>query len=130
MKNKNLRESFRHASDGIRMIIKIERNMKIHLVMTILVILCAVLFKLTPAEKAIVISLCAIVICAELINTAIENTVDISTAVFNMYAKRAKDAAASAVLVISIGAAIAGLVIFVPYGIDFVKDVIRLMKGI
>lgn len=130
MKNKNLRESFRHASDGIRMIIKTERNMKIHLVMTILVILCAVLFKLTPAEKAIVISLCAIVICAELINTAIENTVDISTAVFNMYAKRAKDAAASAVLVISIGAAIAGLVIFVPYGIDFVKDVIRLMKGI
>lgn len=130
MKNKNLRESFRHASDGIRMIIKTERNMKIHLVMTILVILCAVLFKLTPAEKAIVISLCAIVICAELINTAIENTVDISTAVFNMYAKRAKDAAAGAVLVISIGAAIAGLVIFVPYGIDFVKDVIRLMKGI
>ena len=130
MKNKNLRESFRHASDGIRMIIKTERNMKIHLVMTILVILCAVLFKLTPAEKAIVISLCAIVICAELINTAIENTVDISTAVFNMYAKRAKDAAAGAVLVISIGAAIAGLVIFVPYGIDFVKDVLRLMKGI
>lgn len=130
MKNKNLRESFRHASDGIRMIIKTERNMKIHLVMTVLVILCAVLFKLTPAEKAIVISLCAIVICAELINTAIENTVDISTAVFNMYAKRAKDAAAGAVLVISIGAAIAGLVIFVPYGIDFVKDVIRLMKGI
>lgn len=130
MKNKNLRESFRHASDGIRMIIKTERNMKIHLVMTVLVILCAVLFKLTPAEKAIVIFLCAIVICAELINTAIENTVDISTAVFNMYAKRAKDAAAGAVLVISIGAAIAGLVIFVPYGIDFVKDVIRLMKGI
>lgn len=130
MKNKTLRESFRHAFDGIRMIIRTERNMKIHLVMTILVILCAVLFGLTPAEKAIVISLCAIVICAELINTAIENAVDISTAVFNMYAKRAKDAAAGAVLVISIGAAVAGLIIFVPYGIDFIKDVIRLMKGI
>ena len=92
MKNHTLRESFRHAFDGIRMIVKTERNMKIHLVMTILVVLCAVLFGLTAIEKAIVISLCALVICAEFINTAIENTVDIGTAVFNMYAKRAKDA--------------------------------------
>lgn len=130
MKNRTFRESFRHALDGIRMIVKTERNMKVHLVMTILVILCAVLFKLTAAEKAIVISLCALVICAEFINTAIENAVDMETAVFNMYAKRAKDAAAGAVLVISIGAAIAGLIIFVPYGIDFIKDVIQLMKGI
>lgn len=130
MKNSTFRESFRHALDGIKMIIKTERNMKVHLVMTILVILCAVLFGLTIAEKAIVISLCAIVICAELINTAIENVVDMETAVFNMYAKRAKDASAGAVLIISIGAAVAGLVIFVPYGIDFLKDMIQLMKGI
>ena len=130
MKNHTLRESFRHAFDGIKMIVKTERNMKIHLVMTILVTLCAVLFGLTAAEKAIVLSLCALVICAELINTAIENAVDMSTAVFNMYAKRAKDAAAGAVLVISIGAAIAGLVIFVPYGIDFIKDIISYVKGI
>ena len=130
MKNKTFRESFRHAFDGIKMIIKTERNMKIHLVMTILVILCAVLFGLTASEKAIVISLCALVICVEFINTAIENTVDMGSAVFNMYAKRAKDAAAGAVLVISIGSAVAGLVIFVPYGIDFIINVIRLMKGI
>ena len=121
MKNTTFRESFRHALDGIKMILKTERNMRVHLVMTILVITCAVLFGLTNAEKAIVISLCALVICAELINTAIENAVDMNTAVFNMYAKRAKDAAAGAVLIISIGAAIAGLIVFVPYGIDFLK---------
>ena len=68
MKNSTFSESFRHAFDGIKMIIKTERNMKVHLIMTILVIMCAVLFGLTSAEKAIVISLCAIVICAELIN--------------------------------------------------------------
>ncbi len=95
--------------------------MRVHLIMTILVVLCAVVFGLTAAEKAIVISLCALVICAELVNTAIENVVDISTGVFNMYAKRAKDCAAGAVLVISIGAAIAGLIIFIPYGIDFLR---------
>ena len=123
MKNSTFRESFRHALDGIKRIVREEKNMRVHLVMTILVILCAVIFGLTNTEKAIVISLCALVICAELINTAIENAVDMSTAVFNMYAKRAKDAAAGAVLVISIGAAITGLIIFVPYGIDFLKYV-------
>lgn len=96
--------------------------MRIHIAMTVLVIMCAVIFNLTNAEKAIVTLLCAIVICAELINTAIENAVDLSTSVFNMYAKRAKDAASGAVLVISIGAAIAGLIIFVPYGIEFLKQ--------
>lgn len=121
MKNFTFRESFRHAFDGIKMLVRQEKNMRIHIAMTILVIVCAVVFGLTPAEKAIVISLCAIVICAELINTAIENAVDVSTAVFNMYAKRAKDAAAGAVLVVSIGAAVAGLIIFIPYGIDFLK---------
>ena len=130
MKNSTFSESFRHALDGSKMIIKTERNLKVHLIMTILVIMCAVLFGLTSAEKAIVISLCAIVICAELINTAIENVVDMGTAVFNMYAKRAKDASAGAVLIISIGAAAAGLIIFVPYGIDFIKDIISYVKGI
>ncbi len=118
MKNNRFCDSFRCAFNGIKDIIRNERNMRIHLAMTILVILCAVVFGLTACEKAIVISLCALVITAELINTAIENTVNLSTAVFNMYAKRAKDAAAGAVLVISIGAAICGLIIFVPYGID------------
>ncbi len=121
MKNSTFRESFRHAFDGIKMLVREERNMRVHLIMTIMVILCAVIFGLTLTEKAIVISLCALVICAELINTAIENAIDLSSAVFNMYAKRAKDASAGAVLVISIGAAIAGLIIFVPYGIDFLK---------
>ena len=97
--------------------------MRIHIAMTVLVILCSVIFGLTALEKAVVISLCAIVISAELINTAIENAVNLSTAVFNMYARRAKDASAGAVLVISIGAAVGGLIIFIPYGLDFLKQI-------
>ena len=127
MKNNNLISSFRHAFDGVKTLLREERNMRIHLVMTVLVIACSVLFGLTRTEKAIVISLCAAVICAELINTAIENAVDMSTAVFNMYAKKAKDMAAGAVLVLSIGASVAGLIIFVPYGIDFVKYLISIL---
>ena len=95
--------------------------MRIHLGMTILVIMCSVIFSLSTLKKAVVILLCALVICAELINTAIENVIDMNTAVFNMYAKRAKDLAAASVLVLSIASAIIGLIIFVPYGIDFLK---------
>ena len=124
MKNRSFLDSLRHAFDGVKMLLREERNMRIHLVMTVLVIACAVLFGLTKTETAIVISLCAAVICAELFNTAIENAINISTAVFNMYAKRAKDAAAGAVLIISIGAAVGGLIIFVPYGIDLIKYLI------
>lgn len=124
MKNKNLCDSFRHAFDGIKLLLKEERNMRIHLCMSILVIMCAVIFGLSGAEKAIVIALCALVICAELINTAIENVIDMNTAVFNMYAKRAKDTAAGAVLILSIGSAICGLIIFLPYAIDFLKNLI------
>ncbi|MBE7055114.1 MAG: diacylglycerol kinase family protein [Ruminococcaceae bacterium] len=124
MKNHSFTDSLRHAIDGIMTLLKEERNMRIHFVMTILVVVCAVLFGLSRTETAIVVSLCGAVICAELINTAIENAINISTAVFNMYAKRAKDAAAGAVLVISIGAAIGGLIIFIPHGIDFIKNLI------
>ena len=123
MKNTSFLQSFRHALEGIKELIQSERNMRIHIAMTVLVILCSVIFGLTAAEKAVVIALCAIVISAELINTAIENAVNLSTAVFNMYARRAKDAAAGAVLVISIGAAVCGLIIFVPYGLELLNKI-------
>ena len=117
MKNSAFWDSLRHAFSGIAFAIKNERNMRIHLCFTIAVIFCSVIFNLTAAHRAIVISLCGIVICAELFNTAVENFVDLVCPTFNMYAKRAKDAAAGAVLAISIAAAIAGLIIFVPYGL-------------
>lgn len=125
MKNKSYAESFRHAFDGIKLIIKEERNMKIHIIMTILVTLCAVIFNLTASEKAIVISLCFITMAFELLNTAIENAVDMYSPVFNMFAKRAKDLSAGAVLLVSIGSAIAGLIIFVPYGINLLEKIIE-----
>lgn len=94
--------------------------MKIHIIMTIAVITCAVLFKLTATHKAIVISLCMAVVFAELVNTAIENVTDIIAPTYNVYAKRAKDASAGAVLVVSAGAAAVGLIIFVPYILNFI----------
>ena len=126
MKNKRFFESLSHAIDGVKTLIKEERNMRFHLVMTVLVIFCAVIFNLTALEKVIVIFLCAAVIGAELINTAVENTVNICAPTFNMFAKKAKDLASGAVLVISLGAAICGLIIFVPYGLALLEKILNL----
>lgn len=111
---KKLIKSFKYAFEGIFTGIKKEQNMKIHMVIMILVIIFGILFKISKIEWMICIALFGLVISMELINTAIENTVDLITKEKNERAKIAKDVAAGAVLVSAIAAAIIGLMIFVP----------------
>lgn len=122
-KNHSLKESFRHAAEGFVFAVRNERNMKIHCAMTALVVVCAFIFGLSAQEKAIVFTLCGIVIMAELFNTAVENAVDIAAPTFNILAKQAKDAAAAAVLIISVTAAVVGIIIFLPYAADIVRKI-------
>lgn len=111
---KKLIKSFKYAFEGIFKGIKEEQNMKIHIVIMILVIIFGILFKISKIEWIICIALFGLVISMELINTAIENTVDLITKEKNEQAKIAKDVAAGAVLVSAIAAATIGLMIFVP----------------
>ena len=103
-------KSFKYAFEGIFTGIKKERNMKIHISIMILVII----LKINKVEWIICITLFGLVISMELINTAIESTVDLITKEKNEQAKIAKDVAAGAVLISAIAAAIIGLMIFVP----------------
>ena len=111
---KKLIKSFKYAFEGIFTGIKEEQNMKIHIVIMILVIIFGVILKISKIEWIICIILFGLVISMELINTAIENTVDLITKEKNEKAKIAKDVAAGAVLVSAIASAIIGLIIFVP----------------
>lgn len=126
-KNKKMTDSFRHAFEGLSAAVKTERNMKIHLVMTILVTVCAIIFDLTVTEKAAVFICCGLVITAELFNTAIEAVVDICSPGFSQGAKKAKDTAAAAVLVISIISAAVGIIVFFPYAGKIVEFIQRLI---
>ena len=111
---KKLLKSFKYAFDGIYTGIKEEQNMKIHITIMILVIIFGIMLKISKTEWIICIILFGLVISMELINTAIENTVDLITKEKNEQAKIAKDVAAGAVLVSTIAAATIGLMIFVP----------------
>lgn len=111
---KNFLRSFKYAFEGIVTGIKEEQNMKIHISIMILVIIFGIILKISKIEWIICIILFGLVISMELINTAIENVVDLITKEKNEQAKIAKDVAAGAVLVSAIASAIIGLIIFVP----------------
>lgn len=80
-------------------------------------------FVLSRTDWAVLTVASALVIGAELVNTAIENAVDLETKEYNEYAKRAKDAASGAVLVCAIGAVAAGLFILLqPQAFSLMAD--------
>ena len=107
--------SFAHAADGIIGGLKAERNMVIHFGMMTLVIVLAFLLQVSALEWVILLILFGLVLAAELINTAIEAAVDLSTQnAQHPLAKLAKDTAAGAVLVCAIIAAIVGVIILGP----------------
>ena len=111
---KKLINSFKYAIEGIISSFKTERNMKIHVLAMIVIIALGLFFKLNKVEWCFIIIAIASVISAELFKTAIETVVDMVSPERNPKAKLAKDIAAGAVLVVAIGAAIIGFIIFGP----------------
>ncbi|VDN46102.1 undecaprenol kinase [Petrocella atlantisensis] len=115
MKNRNLRSSFSHAFNGIIQAFKTERNVKLHTMFGLLAILFGVYFRISVLEWLIVVLTIGFVIVAELLNTAIEYTVDmVCGKTYNELAKYSKDIAAGATLVAAIVAMIIGAIIFIP----------------
>ncbi len=106
--------SFHYSWDGIKYAFKYEQSMFIHVLVTLLVILCGIVLKLNFQEWLLCIVLIGLVIATELINTAIEAVVDLACPEIHPLAKTAKDTAAAAVLVFAITAFLCGLFLFVP----------------
>ncbi|TYQ15521.1 UNVERIFIED_CONTAM: diacylglycerol kinase (ATP) [Acetivibrio alkalicellulosi] len=112
MKNQNLFDSFNNAIKGIIYVIKTERNMKIHVVVSILVFLMSLFLDLTKTELIVICFTVGMVITAELFNTAIEVIVDLITTGYHPKIKIIKDVSAGAVLVVSFIAMVIGYFIF------------------
>ena len=107
--------SFKFAISGIAYALLHERNLRIHFTAAALVVYFAHYYDFARGEKAVLFLVAGFVIACELINTAIENTVDLETAAWNPLAKLAKDVAAGAVLVAGITSiAVAGSLFWQP----------------
>ena len=114
-KNRTLVASMEFAITGIITAFKEERNMRKHMVSAILASIAGAIFRISAIEWLFLLLAIFLVITFEIINSAIENVVDLASNYhFSMLAKNAKDMAAGAVLIISGYAVLTGLIIFVP----------------
>ncbi|MFZ2669385.1 MAG: diacylglycerol kinase family protein [Streptococcus suis] len=114
-KNRELMSSLDFAVSGLITAFKEERNMRKHAVSAILVILAGIVFQVSVTEWLFLLLSISLVIAFEIVNSAIENVVDLASDYhFSMLAKNAKDMAAGAVLFVSGFALLTGLIVFVP----------------
>lgn len=114
VKTKRIVNSFKYAFQGFISSFKTERNMKIHVFIMLSVIIAGIVLNINKYEWIICIICFALVIGGELFNTAIETVVDMVMPYKNEKAKLAKDISAGGVLIVAIGTAIIGLILFVP----------------
>lgn len=112
MKNKTLEESMNCAIKGIIHSLRTQRNMRIHCLAAVLIIILSVFLKLNRFEFMAVTFSIFLVCITEMMNTAIESVVDLVTDEFHQLAKIAKDVAAGAVFLSSVNAVIIGYLVF------------------
>ena len=117
---KRLGRSFKAAFEGIASTYKKEQNIKIHTIISMIVILGGIIFKINYIEWLVCLVLIGFVLMAEFFNTAIEYVVDLASPNIHPLAKAAKDTASAGVLMMAIISALIGCVIFIPKIIDFV----------
>lgn len=106
--------SFAYAFQGIAPVVKHERNMHIHIIAAIAVIIAGLCFGLHTWEWICVTFAIGAVFTAEFFNSAIETLANVVCKEKNADIKKVKDIAAAAVLMSAIAAAVVGLVIFIP----------------
>lgn len=107
-------KSFRFAFEGLKQAFVQEPNMRFHILMGIVAIAAGVYFKLSPVEWCILVLTITSVLVLELLNTTIEELVDLASPSIHPKAKIAKDVAAAAVLTTSVAAVVVGLILFLP----------------
>lgn len=107
-------KSFVYATRGIIDFFKKEHNAQIHLAITILVIILSVFLRLNKSETIAVVFSIALVWITEMVNTAIEKTMDFISLKRQPQIRVIKDLSAGAVLIAAIAAVIVGCIIFIP----------------
>lgn len=112
MKVRLIIESFNYAVSGIITAIKTEKSMRIHYSIAVIVLLSSLFFDFSRTEFLLLLFAVSLVVISEMINTAIERTIDLITKEFHPLARLVKDVAAGAVLIATINSLIVGYLLF------------------
>jgi diacylglycerol kinase (ATP) len=106
-----LLQSFNYAFEGVIHALRTQRNLRIHFAIAAAVLILAFIYDVTRLELIALMIAIAFVLIAEMVNTAVEATIDLSTPSFDPLAKIAKDLAAGAVLIASVNAIAVGYLV-------------------
>lgn len=110
-----LMKSFGYAIEGLRYSFKNNQNIKIHILAAIVVLIAGFFLKLDRSEFFDVFILIVLVISSEMINTSIEEVINLLVNEHRLEAKVAKDVSAGMVLLVAMSSAVVGVLIFLPH---------------
>jgi diacylglycerol kinase (ATP) len=108
----SLLASFNYAFEGVIHVLRTQRNMRIHFLVAVAVLLIALVTDVGKVELIALLLAISFVLIAEMINTAVEAAIDVATTAFDPMAKLAKDIAAGAVLIATVNAVAIGYLVF------------------
>ncbi|GDX62987.1 diacylglycerol kinase [Candidatus Saccharibacteria bacterium] len=117
--------SFKYAIRGLKEVIKSERNAKIHLFLAFLAIVSSIILRVGVLEFLFVFLSIVLVIFAEIVNTAIEKTLDLISQENNHAIQITKDMMAAAVLLTAIGAIVVAGIVFIPRIIEIIRPFVK-----
>ena len=112
-KSQGFNNTFKNARKGFNLALRSEINIRVHVVVATLVLLAAFYLKFSVVEICIVLFAIALVICCEMLNTAIEFTLD--SIYHNRYSRMvgmAKDISAGAVMFATVISVCIGLILY------------------
>jgi diacylglycerol kinase len=114
MSRSNLLTSFRYAFTGLGYLLRTQRNARIHVSISLVIVALGLWLGLSTTQWAVIALTIGVVLMAESFNTVVEVMVDLVTEEYHPLAKIAKDAAAGAVLLLAMVAVVIGLLILGP----------------
>jgi diacylglycerol kinase (ATP) len=121
--------SFGHAYRGLVFAVRTQRNMRFHVAAAAIVLVLSLLVGVSKLELAILVLVIMAVFVTEMLNTALEFTVDLATREYRPLAKLAKDVSAGAVLVASVAALAVGYLVLSdnlgPFSLEMLERVRR-----
>jgi undecaprenol kinase/diacylglycerol kinase (ATP) len=117
----NFLDNVRYAAAGVRSFFSTEKNGRAQGVIALIVIAAGFFFGITAVEWVLVLGCIALVLCLEMVNSAIEKVCNLITTEYNPAVKTIKDIVAGAVLLAAIISVVAGLIIFLPYITQFLR---------
>ena len=105
-------QSLNWAFEGVIHVLRTQRNMRIHFAVALIVLIAGLAVDVSRLELIALLLAIAFVLIAEMVNTAIEKTIDLAATSFDPLAKTAKDIAAGAVLIAGVNAVVIGYLVF------------------